>query len=119
MNVRRCFRSTSWAVGVLLGLQLAAGCSSGGHSRQPAGTGPDTLTSSKPTGSTDSDAAAEPSGNEQTDPTAAQLDAGPIQDQYIFDASTIPTSDYVRGWDAAAGEADRGFVDEDAGADAN
>jgi hypothetical protein len=61
----------------------------------------------------------DPAGNDPTSPTSAELDAGPIQDQFIFDASTIPTSEYVRGWDAAAGESERGFVDEDAGPDAN
>jgi hypothetical protein len=114
MNGRH-HRISSWAAGALLALELAAGCSSGGHS-QPS---PDTLTSSKPTPSAGSDAAVEPSHEEPTSSTPQELDAGPIQDQFIFDASTTPTSEYVRGWDAAAGEAERGFADEDAGPDAN
>lgn len=119
MILRRFLRVASWGAGALLGLQLAAACSSGGHSRQPGSSAPDTLTSSKPTGSADSDAALDPAGDLQTDPNPAELDAGPIQDQFVFDASTIPTSEYVRGWDAAAGESERGFVDEDAGPDAH
>lgn len=51
-------------------------------------------------------------------PPEEDLDAGPLQFRMIWDGSTIPTSEYVRGVDAAAGEAERGFADPpDAGAD--
>jgi hypothetical protein len=52
-----------------------------------------------------------------SEPKPTELDAGPIQFQFVFDASTTPSSEYVKGVDAAAGVAERGFADEDAGPD--
>jgi hypothetical protein len=61
----------------------------------------------------------QPTPDDPPTPSSPELDAGPSDDEFIFDASTIPTSEYVRGWDAAAAEAERGSADEDGGPDAH
>jgi hypothetical protein len=66
-------------------------------------------------------AVADPPGSDPVTPPAEEyLDAGPLQFRIVWDGSTVPTSEYVRGVDAAAGEAERGLADDpeiDAGTD--
>lgn len=104
--------------GLLLALALAVGCGEGARPRSedalPRSQTP--ADASKLVGSTPP--AAQPVLGDGADPASDDLDAGPIQFQFVFDASTTPTSEYVRGVDAAAGEAERGFAEEDAGSDA-
>jgi len=114
---RRASASLRWSRGGLL-LALAVGCGQGGRARASDAL-PQSHTpaeSSEPVGSTPSES--EPVVDEGSNTASQELDAGPIQFQFAFDASTTPTSEYVRGVDAAAGEAERGFTDEDAGSDA-
>jgi hypothetical protein len=105
-----------WAsAGLLLALVLAAACGGGGRPRADDPR-PQSQT---PTGSESvgSDPGADPAGGEGSDTASDELDAGPVQFQFLFDGSTTPSSEYVHDVDAAAGEAVRGLAGDDAGSD--
>lgn len=97
---------------LLLGFALVSGCFEEGalERYEPILPQPDPVD--------DPTAVADPPVTGPVTTPTEELDAGPLQFRIKWDASTIPTSEYVRGVDAAAAEQERGFADpEDAGAD--
>jgi len=101
----------------LLALVLATACGGGGRpSAEDPRPQPQTPTGSEPVGTSSEP---DPVGGDGTNPASDDLDAGPIQFQFVFDGSTTPTSEYVHDVDAAAGEAERGVAHDDAGSAAS
>ncbi|MEY4549672.1 MAG: hypothetical protein RL685_5867 [Pseudomonadota bacterium] len=98
---------------LLLGIALLSGCfeEGTGERYEPILPQPDPVE--------DPTAVATPPVTDPVTTPTEYLDAGPLQFRIQWDGSTVPTSEYVRGVDAAAGEQERGFADPepDAGAD--
>ena len=103
--------------GSLLVLAVAAvsGCFEEGTRGRNEPVVPEPQPQEEPVGVTDPPPGTDP----VIPPPEEELDAGPLQFRIDWDGSTTPTSTYVRGVDAAAAEAERGFGDPtpDSGAD--
>lgn len=99
---------------LLLAIALASGCFEEGTRQRYERNAPAPDPVEDPTGVGDPP----PTGDPEP-PPQEYVDAGPLQFRIQWDGSTTPTSEYVQGVDAAAGEAARGTADpnEDAGSD--